>query len=250
MINAQNLVEEGLQVEWKSANSTQILEAQKLKLERQLSGQQFQLMQQEVDKELQQGIIKEVSQEEVAFFNPCFLKPKKNTQELRKIMDCTLIDSQIQDIRFKMEDLSTVRQLLQTGDFASTIDIKSAYSHVPVSKNLQPYLSFCFNNKCYSYIAMPFGIKSAPRTFTKILRPVLAYIRSKLNLRSVAYIDDILLLDQNRTLLQQKTNQVLNLLTNLGWIISYKKCHLTPQHQFSFLGWNFDAQLMKVQCTE
>ncbi|KAA6382540.1 MAG: hypothetical protein EZS28_021930, partial [Streblomastix strix] len=40
------------------------------------------------------------------------------------------------------------------------------------------------------------------------------------------------------------------LLTNLGWIISYKKCHLTPQHQFSFLGWNFDAQLMTVQSTK
>ncbi|KAA6346395.1 MAG: putative Tyrosine-protein kinase, partial [Streblomastix strix] len=127
----------------------------------------------QVNKELQQGIIKEVPEKEVAFFNPCFLRPKKNSTELRKIMDCTVIDQQLQDISFKMEDLQTIKQLLQPGDYAVTIDIKSAYSHIHVDQDLSPYLSFSFNNRCYSYVAMPFGIKSAPRTFTKMLRPVI-----------------------------------------------------------------------------
>ncbi|KAA6396445.1 MAG: putative Tyrosine-protein kinase Tec [Streblomastix strix] len=139
-------------------------------------------MQQEVNKELQQRIIKEVPEKEVAFFNPCFLRPKKNSKELRKIMDCTVIDQQLQDISFKMEDLQTIKQLLQPGDYAVTIDIKSAYSHIHVDQDLSPYLSFSFNNRCYSYVAMPFGIKSAPRTFTKMLRPVIAHIRSQFNL--------------------------------------------------------------------
>jgi hypothetical protein len=58
---------------------------------------------------------------------------------------------------------------MQKNDWAVTLDIHSAFNHVSVDKELIPYLAFNFEGQDYAYVAMPFGIKSAPRTFEKIM---------------------------------------------------------------------------------
>ncbi|KAA6368050.1 MAG: hypothetical protein EZS28_036423 [Streblomastix strix] len=71
---------------------------------------------------------------------------------------------------------------------------------------------------------MPFGIKSTPRIFNKILRPAIQFIRNQLNLMCIAYCDDHLFLNQNFQKLRDKTLLALRLLQDLGWIISMDKC--------------------------
>ncbi|KAH7822425.1 uncharacterized protein MONOS_6415 [Monocercomonoides exilis] len=44
---------------------------------------------------------------------------------------------------------------------------------------------------------MPFGYKEAPRTFTKVMRKVLKYMREEWKVRTIAYLDDIVLLHQD-----------------------------------------------------
>ncbi|KAA6393692.1 MAG: hypothetical protein EZS28_010785 [Streblomastix strix] len=57
-----------------------------------------------------------------------------------------------------MEELQTVNQLLLSNDFATVVDIHSAFSHILIAQDLIPFLSFTFQNQTYSYIALPFGI--------------------------------------------------------------------------------------------
>lgn len=94
-----------------------------------------------------------------------------------------------------MEDVKVAKQLIQRLDYAVTLDIHSAFSHVPVDPELTPYLAFNFKEETYAYIAMPFGIKHAPKTFHKLMRPVIGYIRTNFNLRRVVYCDDLHLLE-------------------------------------------------------
>ncbi|KAA6388398.1 MAG: hypothetical protein EZS28_016077, partial [Streblomastix strix] len=228
LLHAQELVERGMQGEWKSSESPKILRALKRNAQQIYSTEQFNLMQQDENKELEQGIIKEEHEKEVAFPNSCFHRSKKNQKELRKILDCAVIDQLQQDISFKMEDLYTIKQLLQQGDYAVTIDIQSAYSHTHVDQDLSPYLSFNFNNRCYSYVAIPFRIKSVPRTFTKMLRPVVAHIR----------ISSGKILASATTIDKSGSDNLI------------PEVQSSPCHQFTFLGWIFNAETIMIQFTE
>ena len=97
---------------------------------------------------------------------------------------------------FKMEGLQTVRSLVQPVDLFMKLDLKDAYFTVQIHSFHIKYLRFVCLNRVYEFQCLAFGLSSAPRAFTKALKPVLALLRS-LGIRFVIYIDDMLLLHQH-----------------------------------------------------
>ncbi|KAA6360058.1 MAG: hypothetical protein EZS28_044416 [Streblomastix strix] len=104
-----------------------------------------------------------------------------------KILDCTLLNEELTPQPFKMVDVNVVKQIIHRLNYAMTLDIRSAFSHVSVDPELTLYLAFSFIEETHTYIAIPFGIKHPPKTFHKLMKPVISYIRTNFNLRSVAY---------------------------------------------------------------
>jgi ribonuclease HI len=146
-----------------------------------------------------------------------------------------------------MEDIKTVKELIQPNDYAVSVDLKSAYNHVTVHPSLRPYLGFVFNGNSYVYTSMPFGIKDAPRVFTRIMRSVIWNIREIWKIRCVYYLDDLLFLHQDATELQRIISEILPWMDNLGWTINFQKSELIPKRVFNYLGWCWDSCNMCVQ---
>ena len=78
-----------------------------------------------------------------------------------------------------MENLSYLKTLLLPGDFMTNKDLKDAYLSVPVDKSSRKFLRFIWKGTCYQFKALPFGLCSTPRIFTKVLKPVAAFLRRK-----------------------------------------------------------------------
>ena len=70
-----------------------------------------------------------------------------------------------------MENINSLRDLLRLGDFIATVDLKDAYFTVPIQDDYLNYLRFCWNSLLCEFLALPFGLSSAPRIFTKIMKP-------------------------------------------------------------------------------
>ena len=98
-----------------------------------------------------------------------------------------------------------------------------------------PYLRFCFGGAHFQFRALPFGLSSSPRTFCKCP----GWCHSQ-GFRVMAYLDDWLLIHPDRGTLTTQSQQLLQLLQHLGWIVSYKKSRLMPSLQFPFIGLDFD----------
>ncbi|KAA6387555.1 MAG: putative Transposon Ty3-G Gag-Pol polyprotein [Streblomastix strix] len=249
-IGARKLVIKRLAPNWRAADSEANLMKVSTKQVFYGSVEEMKLMQSEIQKKLQQGIITMIDPYNMALQNRVFLIAKKESSEKRKILDFSMLNEELAPQPFKMEDVKVAKQLIQRLDYAVTLDIHSAFSHVPVDPELTPYLAFNFKEETYAYIAMPFGIKHAPKTFHKLMRPVIGYIRTNFNLRRVVYCDDLHLLEQDQTVLKAKSVQVLQFLRNLGWIINECKYILDPSLTFKFLGWMFDIVNMTLLTTE
>ena len=94
---------------------------------------------------------------------------------------------------FKMPTLKNIWQLIQQGDFAFSIDLQDTYLHVPIVKHHHHFLHFVWHNVPYQWKVLPFGLATAPRVFTSLMKPILFLCHCK-GLHTVIYLDDILVL--------------------------------------------------------
>ena len=90
--------------------------------------------------------------------------------------------------------------MIQVGDFMVSIDLKDAFLMLSMHPSFHKYLCFEWLNVRYCYTSMPFGLTSAPRIFTKVLKSVLVFLHSR-GLRVSAWFDDIILVGSTVNLL-------------------------------------------------
>ena len=77
-----------------------------------------------------------------------------------------------------------------------SIDLKDAYLSVPVTQEDRHFLRFMWDGTLYEFQCLPFGLSSAPRVFTKLLKPVVALLRRR-GIRCILFLDDMLIMDRD-----------------------------------------------------
>ena len=72
-----------------------------------------------------------------------------------------------------------------------------------------------------------FGLASAPRVFTRIMKPVVGILR-QLGIRIVIYLDYMLIMAQTQKMAKCHATTTINLLESLGFTVNYQKSVLIP----------------------
>ena len=175
------------------------------------------------------------------FYSRLFLVPKK-TGDMRPVIDLSDLNKFVECPTFKMDTAELVRMDLQPGMWVTSIDLKDAYFHIPINKSHWKYLRFRVLGKVYYFIALPFGLSTAPRLFTKIAKQV-KKMALKRGIYIHQYIDDWLNRALSKLECSQNTQVLIELIEELGWIINYPKSELEPTQDTNFLSYRF--QLMK-----
>ncbi|XP_068692317.1 uncharacterized protein [Montipora foliosa] len=164
---------------------------------------------------------------------------------MRPVIDLSSLNKFIVNEHFQMENLSCLKTLLLPGDFMTNIDLKDAYLSVPVHETSRKFLRFIWKGTCYQFKALSFGLCSAPRIFTKALKPVASFLRRKA-IRVLIYLDDFLLLAATVEEAVKNTQLVVSLLQSLGFTINLKKSLLIPTQAITFLGFQIDSTCMML----
>ncbi|MES9880852.1 MAG: reverse transcriptase domain-containing protein [Sedimenticola sp.] len=172
------------------------------------------------------------------FFSRLFLVRKK-TGGWRPVIDLSRLNRFIVTPHFKMETLDTVRLLLNKGDWASSLDLRDAYFHVPIHPRSRKYLRFVFQGVVYQFRALPFGLAPAPFVFSRIVKTFLRYIHQR-GIRLHVYLDDWLQPAQSREEGKSHMQSVLVESLRLGFVPNYEKSELVPKQCFTFLGARFN----------
>jgi len=117
---------------------------------------------------------------------------------------------------FKMNLLTAVTDLMTQGCYMESVDIKDACYTVPIATEHQKFFKFRWQDKLYQYNCLPNGLASAPRIFTKLLKPVCNLLRQKGWLSS-SYIDDCYLQGATYGECHDNVQETVMLLGNL-WV--------------------------------
>ena len=150
-----------------------------------------QVIDSEIQKLLNIGVIKEVEHHPEEFISPIFVIPKKDGED-RMILNLKELNKSIPYHHFKMETFELALKLVKPNCFFGSVDIRHAIYSIPVSKESQLKLRFQKSGKVYSFCACSMGISCAPRIYTKLMKPVYASLRM-LGHTNSGYIDDSLL---------------------------------------------------------
>lgn len=189
------------------------------------------------------GAVKQTMNQDDQFLSTLFIIKQSN--KVRPIFNLKALNNYVQTEKFKLESLDLVKTMLKPDDYLMKLDLKNAYYSVPIAEDHKKYLRFQFQEVTYEYQCLPFGLSSAPRAFTKLLKPVIAILRSS-GIRVVIYLDDLLILHHNPAELRKIFQLVTTLLTNLGFIINLEKCSPSPTQAIVFLGASLDSKKMTI----
>ncbi|KAM9957070.1 hypothetical protein ACTFIR_003807 [Dictyostelium discoideum] len=72
-----------------------------------------------------------------------------------------------------MEGIKNIPSMIKQGYYMVKLDIKKAYLHVLLDPQYRDLFRFEWKGSHYRWKTMPFGLSTAPRIFTMLLRPVL-----------------------------------------------------------------------------
>ena len=211
----------------------------------QYSVEQSQLIVEEIKEFLGKGAIAEVHNPRGGFYSNLFLVPKKDGGQ-RPVINLKALNSFVQTEHFKMEGIHTLRDLVNPEDWMAKVDLKDAYFAIPIHKSHHQYLRFHYQERCYQFQYLPFGLLSAPWIFTKTLKPALALLR-EMGVRLIAYIDDILILAESQEQARNHAEALVYLLQCLGFKVNQKKSVLEPAQVMEFLGFTVDTVHMELK---
>ncbi|KAM4697809.1 uncharacterized protein WCC33_013413 [Rhinophrynus dorsalis] len=197
------------------------------------------LVDSEISNLLRKGAIRQAPAGPAGFISNIFLVGKKNSG-LRPVINLRALNECVLYRHFKMEGIHILRDLLLPSDWMIKIDLKDAYLTVPMAPSSPIFLQFRWHDQTWQFTCLPFGLSSAPWCFTKLLKPVVASLRSH-GVRLIIYLNYILIMSQYRSLLYTHTEWTIRLLTDLGFLINWEKSELIPSQRIQFLGFIIDS---------
>ena len=201
---------------------------------------QIRVVDEEVDALLSKGAIRRVSKTSKGLVSRIFVVPKKDGG-WRPIINLKWLNKTFLDPpHFRMDTVSDAASLLRPGDWTASIDLKDAYFHVFVNRRFRRFLRFGWRGRLYEYLVLPFGLCLAPLIFTLVTKPLKAFLSAR-GIRSVFYLDDILIIGASRSECMANLTIALRLLSRVGFVVNHKKSSLVPAQQFRFLGFDWDT---------
>jgi hypothetical protein len=214
---------------------------------RNFTADEHKIISKEVTKLLELGVIINSNHEHGECISPIFVVPKPDGSH-RLIFNMKNCNQAVLYRHFKMDTLASILSLVTPGAYMATIDLRHAYYTIPIASEHQKFLKFLWNGNLYQFTALPMGLSSSPRIFTKLMKPVLAALRQKGHINS-GYIDDFYLQGQLFGDCASNVCDTVRSFISLGLYPHPDKCCLIPKQEIVVLGFVVNSLLMIVTLT-
>ena len=144
-------------------------------------------------------------------------------------MDLSYLNQFLTVPKFKFEDIRSVKDLFQKGDYYFKFDIHKGYYHINIFEPRVKYLAFSWiidgQVRYFTDTVLVFGLSPAPFVLTKVVKVLIKHWRSS-GIRIFSFIDDVF--GGGRTLNEaQKISYLVRQdLANSRFLENTKKVHM------------------------
>ena len=116
--------------------------------------------------------------------------------------------------------------------YFSTMDLESGFWQLPLEQDTKPLSAFITHDGLYQFERMPFGLKNAPATFSRLMATVLRGLIWKICL---VYLDDVIVFSKDFSQHLERLSLVFDRLSKANLRLKPKKCSF-GRKKIRFLG--------------
>jgi hypothetical protein len=179
--------------------------------------------------------------------------PKKNSSKIRIISDCSrphgkATNDFIPQHPFRYSSLDDVFGLITPGCHMSVLDFQEAFRAVRIHPSQWQYFGLYWEGHYYLDTRMCFGLKNAPYLYDRIGRAIIRILRRHGIHKVVLYVDDLIIVGNNKEDCQHLTDAATWVLEELG--ISINKVKAQTGQRVSYLGVEIDSVAMEARLEE
>jgi len=187
-----------------------------------------QIIEDEITKMLEQGIIRE---SDSPWCSPVVLVKKKDGST-RFCIDYRQINNATRKNAYPLPRIDDNLEMLKGNSWFCTLDLASGYWQIKMSDEDRPKTAFASHLGLYEFNRMPFGLTNAPATFQYLMEKVLSgYVRTK----CLLYLDDVIVFGKTFEEVYQNLKDVLARFNKYNLKLKAKKCKLFAR-EVDFLG--------------
>lgn len=210
--------------------------------------------QQEIEKQVAEMKQDNIIRNSTSPFNfPLVVVKKKETdqdgkQKLRICVDFRKLNEMTENEAYSLPNLLEILESLGSSKYFSTLDLKSGYHQIKIDESDIHKTAFSTKTGHYEYVRMPFGLSSAPATFTRAMKAVLMGLEEM----CTAYLDDIVVHGSSLRDHQEKLMRVFDRLRTHNLKLQPQKCNFLRKevvylgHVINETGVSPDPR--KIQC--
>ena len=193
-----------------------------------MSPHEIKALKQQVADLLQKGLI---TPDTASFGAPCLFATKKNSAELRLVVDYRKLNALIVPNRGTLPRIDDAYTTVRGAQVFSAIDLTAGYHQVRLPEEDVPKTSFPTPLGLFQFKVLPFGLRNAPQTFQAMMNEIL----SPLNEFCLVYMDDILVFSKTSADHVGHVRVVLERLRSNRLYAKTKKCYW-GKSRLRFLG--------------
>jgi hypothetical protein len=140
--------------------------------------------------------------------------------DFRKLNEATVGDS------YPLSNIQEILDKLGRARYFTALDCASGYFQVPIAEEDRHKTAFSTANGHFEFKRMPFGLKSAPSTFQRMINNVLSELIGD---RYLVYMDDILIIGETLNEHNSKLRAVFRKLREYNLRIEPEKCEFLKE---------------------
>lgn len=193
------------------------------------------------------GSLLEINGQEAMCISPIFAIDKKEKGKLRLITNLRGVNDFLETTPFHLPSLQQILPFIKKGMWATSVDLKAAYTHLPIHPRDKPWLVFQYEGHFYQHQALPFGLSVAPREWQRLMDPIVQHVRKITGCLCWVYLDDFLLLAETKDAVQAGTDYLVQLLSILGLEVNWEKSVLQAEQRITYLGFVLDLCAARLE---
>ncbi|XP_043197488.1 uncharacterized protein K02A2.6-like [Amphibalanus amphitrite] len=194
-----------------------------------------QLVEDEINRQVQKGVLEPVSHSEWAAPVVTIVKPDKKSVRLCGSYDLTVNQASRLE-RYPMPRTEELLTQLSGGQRFTKLDLKEAYLQLPLQEESRKYMVINTHKGLFMPKKLQYGVSSAPAICQRYMESLLAGIP-----HTVVFLDDVCITGKNQEEHLSNLEEVLRRLHDAGLRLNPKKCSWF-QSEVQYLGFKVDSQ--------
>ena len=165
---------------------------------------------------------------------------RRRNGDLRLCVDLREVNKAVEASGHPLPDMQDMLEQLQGATVFSSLDLKSAYHQLDLHPDSRSLTTFITHQGLMRYKRCPYGLKSLPQAFQKVMEAVLRGLSGV-----QVYLDDVIIFAQSSSQHEARLAAVMERLRQHRITLNMEKCKMR-QREVEFLGFTISQQGVAV----